>query len=356
MHGNISLTKEEKARYNRQIRLSEIGVEGQLLLKVSSVLVIGAGALGCSVLQYLTAAGVGTLGIMDNDWVDESNLQRQILYDIHDISKPKPLVAKEKLERLNPNVSFRTYFIRLNKENALNIIKDYDIIVDCTDNFGSRYLINDACIILNKPWVYGGILKFSGQVMVLNYKNGPTLRCIFPNPPHALEVPSCAEAGVIGSIAGIIGSIQATEVIKIITETGEVLSGKMFILDSLNYSVEIISIKRDPDSSMIYNLGVYEDDCLSDGEQIKEICLKDLREMHAVQPDLKIIDLRDEVDADTLGFDCIKIPYYEISQNIHLLTDCDTLVFYCKYGIKSMNVINYLKKYHNMENLYSLVI
>jgi len=293
---------------------------------------------------------------VDNDWIDESNLQRQILYDIYDISKPKPLAAKEKLERLNPNVTFRTYFIRLNKETALNIIKEYEIIVDCTDNFGSRYLINDACIILKKPWVYGGILKFSGQVMVLNYKNGPTLRCIFPNPPHALEVPSCAEAGVIGSIAGIIGSIQATEVIKIITESGEILSGKMFILDSLNYSVEIITIKRDPDSSLIYSLGVYEDACLSDGEQIKEICLKDLKEMQSVQPNLKIIDLRDEADTDSLGFDCIKIPYYEISQNIQLLTGCDSLVFYCKYGIKSMNVINYLKKYHNMENLYSLVI
>ncbi len=356
MHSNISLTKEEKERYSRQIRLSEIGEVGQLLLKASSVLVIGAGALGCSVLQYLTAAGIGTLGIVDNDWIDESNLQRQILYDIYDISKPKPLAAKEKLERLNPNVTFRTYFIRLNKETSLNIIKDYDIIVDCTDNFASRYLINDACIILKKPWVYGGILKFSGQVMVLNYKNGPTLRCIFPNPPHALEVPSCAEAGVIGSIAGIIGSIQATEVIKIITESGEILSGKMFILDSLNYSVEIITIKRDPDSSLIYSLGVYEDACLSDGEQIREIRLEDLKEMHSVQPNLKIIDLREEADTDSLGFDCIKIPYYEISQNIQLLTGCDSLVFYCKYGIKSMNVINYLKKYHNMENLYSLVI
>ena len=356
MHSNISLTKEEKERYSRQIRLSEIGEVGQLLLKASSVLVIGAGALGCSVLQYLTAAGVGTLGIVDNDWIDESNLQRQILYDIYDISKPKPLAAKEKLERLNPNVTFRTYFMRLNKETSLNIIKDYDIIVDCTDNFASRYLINDACIILKKPWVYGGILKFSGQVMVLNYKNGPTLRCIFPNPPHALEVPSCAEAGVIGSIAGIIGSIQATEVIKIITESGEILSGKMLILDSLNYSVEIISLKRDPDSTLIYSLGEYEDACLSNGDQIKEICLEDLREMHSVQPNLKIIDLRDEAGTDSLGFECMKIPYYEISQNVHLLRGCDTLVFYCKYGIKSMNVINYLKKYHNMENLYSLVI
>ena len=305
MHSNISLTKEEKERYSRQIRLSEIGEVGQLLLKASSVLVIGAGALGCSVLQYLTAAGVGTLGIVDNDWIDESNLQRQILYDIYDISKPKPLAAKEKLERLNPNVTFRTYFIRLNKETSLNIIKDYDIIVDCTDNFGSRYLINDACIILKKPWVYGGILKFSGQVMVLNYKNGPTLRCIFPNPPHALEVPSCAEAGVIGSIAGIIGSIQATEVIKIITEAGEVLSGKMFILDTLNYFSQLISVERDPENSLIYSLGEYEDACLSNGDQIKEICLEDLREMHSVQPNLKIIDLRDEAGTDSLGFESL---------------------------------------------------
>ena len=257
---------------------------------------------------------------------------------------------------MNPEVTFNIHFIRIDKVCALKVFSQYDIIVDCTDNFASRYLINDACVILNKPLVYGAIHKFSGQLMVLNYQNGPTLRCLYPEPPHPLEVPSCAEAGVIGSIAGIIGSIQATEVIKIITESGEILSGKMFILDSLNYSVEIISIKRDPDSSLIYSLGEYEDACLSDGDQIKEICLKDLREMHSVQPNLKIIDLRDEADTDSLGFECMKIPYYEISQNIQLLTGCDSLVFYCKYGIKSMNVINYLKKYHNMENLYSLVI
>jgi adenylyltransferase/sulfurtransferase len=351
-----TLSKEEKTRYNRQTRLSEVGEEGQIKLKSSSVLVIGAGALGCSVLQYLTAAGIGILGIVDNDWIDESNLQRQILYDIYDISKPKPLAAKEKLERLNPNVTFRTDFIRLNKETALNIIKDYDIIVDCTDNFATRYLINDACVILNKPWVYGAILKFTGQAMVLNYKNGPTLRCIFPNPPHPLEVPSCAEAGVIGSIAGIIGSIQATEVIKMIIDSGEVLSGKMFILDTLNYFSQLISVERDPENSLIYSLGEYEDACLSDCEQINEISIGELREMLSVQPNLKIIDLRVEADVDSIGFECMRIPYYEISQKLHLLTGSGTVVFYCKYGIKSKNVINYLKKYHNMKNLYSLVI
>jgi molybdopterin/thiamine biosynthesis adenylyltransferase/rhodanese-related sulfurtransferase len=356
MSFDTTLTKDEIARYSRQIRLSEIGKEGQLKIKSSSVLVIGAGALGCPVLQYLTAAGVGTIGIVDNDIIDESNLQRQILYDISDISKPKPIAAREKLERLNPNVTFRTHFIRLNKETVLNIIKDYEIIVDCTDNFASRYLINDACVILDKPWVYGAIFKFTGQVMVLNYRNGPTLRCIFPDPPHPLEVPSCAEAGVIGSIAGIIGSIQATEVIKMIIDSGEVLSGKMFILDSLNYSSQLISFKRDPGNSLIYSLGEYEEVCLSDFEQINEISVGELRKMLSVQPNLKIIDLRDEADANSLGLECIKIPYYEISQNLHLFTGNEPVVFYCKYGIKSMNVINYLKKYHNMENLYSLVI
>jgi molybdopterin/thiamine biosynthesis adenylyltransferase/rhodanese-related sulfurtransferase len=356
MSFDTTLTKDEIARYSRQIRLSEIGKEGQLKIKSSSVLVIGAGALGCPVLQYLTAAGVGTIGIVDNDIIDESNLQRQILYDIYDISKPKPIAARDKLDRLNPNVTFRTHFIRLNKETVLNIIKDYEIIVDCTDNFASRYLINDACVILNKPWVYGAIFKFTGQVMVLNYRNGPTLRCIFPDPPHPLEVPSCAEAGVIGSLAGIIGSIQATEIVKMIVDSGEILSGKMFILDSLNYSSQLVSFKRDPENSLIYSLGEYEDACLSEVDQVHEISIGELREMLSVQPNLKIIDLRDEADANSLGFECMKIPYYEISQNLHLFTGNGPVVFYCKYGIKSMNVINYLKKYHNMENLYSLVL
>ena len=263
MRCNTILTKDEINRYSRQIRLAEVGKEGQKKIKGTSVLVIGAGALGCPVLQYLTSAGVGILGIVDNDYLDETNLHRQVLYTLKDIGKPKPLAAMEKLKLLNPEVIFNVYFIRLDKGSALKIIPQYDIIVDCTDNFATRYLINDACVILNKPVVYGAIHRFSGQLMVLNYKKGPTLRCLYPNAPQPLEVPSCDETGVIGSIAGTIGSMQVTEVIKIILEKEEVLSGKLFIIDSLDFTTHIITFERNPEDSNIRTLGEYNDICLS---------------------------------------------------------------------------------------------
>jgi len=277
MHCNSVLTNDEISRYSRQIRLAEVGKEGQEKIKGASVLVIGAGALGCPVLQYLTAAGVGILGIVDNDWVDETNLNRQVLYTIKDIGKPKPLVAKEKLKLLNPKVVFKVHFIRLDKVCALKIISQYDIIVDCTDNFASRYLINDACVILDKPLVYGAIHKFSGQLMVLNYKNGPTLRCLFPEPPHSLEIPSCEEYGVMGSVPGIIGSLQVTEVMKIILGLGGVLSGKLFMIDTLNFNTFISSFDRNLDLPAITELGEYEDSTLCDSKSVKEITAKELR-------------------------------------------------------------------------------
>jgi adenylyltransferase/sulfurtransferase len=246
MRCNTTLTKDELNRYSRQIRMAEVGKEGQEKIKGTSVLVIGAGALGCPVLQYLTVAGVGTLGIVDNDWIDESNLNRQVLYSHKDIGKPKPLAARDRLKILNPEVTFKVHFIRLNKECALKLISQYDIVVDCTDNFASRYLINDACVILNKPLVYGAIHKFSGQVMVLNYKNGPTLRCLYPEPPHPLEVPSSEEFGVIGSVPGIIGSLQATEVLKIILGLDGVLSGKLFMIGTnvINYLQKVHNMEN----------------------------------------------------------------------------------------------------------------
>ncbi len=356
MRCNTVLTNDEINKYSRQIRLVELGKEGQERIKGTSVLVIGAGALGCPVLQYLTAAGVGILGIVDNDWVDETNLHRQVLYTIKDIGKPKPLAAREKLKLLNPEVIFKVHFIRLDKESALKIIPQYDIIVDCTDNFATRYLINDACIILNKPIVYGAIDKFSGQLMVLNYHNGPTLRCLYPEPPHPLEVPSCDETGVIGSIAGTIGSMQATEVIKIILEKKEVLSGKLFVIDSLNFTTQIISFVRNSENSNIKTLGDYNDVCLSEKDSIKEISAKDLKKMLRKKPEITIVDLRDETERDDIGFNCISIPYYEISKKINLIRNKDQVVFYCKYGVQSTNVINYLQKVHKMENLYNLVI
>ncbi len=242
-----SLKKDEIIRYSRQIRLAEVGKEGQKRIKGTSVLVVGAGALGCPVLQYLTVAGVGTLGIVDNDWVDHSNLNRQVLYSLKDMGKPKPLAARERLAILNPEVEFKMHFLRLSKDIALDLIYPYDIVVDCTDNFATRYLINDCCVILNKPLVYGAIHKFSGQVMVLNYKGGPTLRCIYPDPPHPLEVPTCEEFGVIGSVPGLIGSLQATEVLKIIIGLDGVLSGKIFMIDTLNFNTWISTFEKNTD-------------------------------------------------------------------------------------------------------------
>jgi adenylyltransferase/sulfurtransferase len=356
MRCNIVLTKDEINRYSRQIRLTEVGKEGQKKIKGSSVLVVGAGALGCPVLQYLTAAGIGVLGIVDNDWVDETNLNRQVLYSFKDIGKPKPLAAKEKLKVLNPEVTFKVHFIRLDNVSALKVISQYDIIVDCTDNFASRYLINDACVILKKPLVYGAIHKFSGQVMVLNYNDGPTLRCLYPEPPHPLEVPSCEEFGVIGSVPGLIGSLQATEVFKIILGLEGVLSGKLFMIDTLNFNTCISSFEKNPDFSEITELGEYEDSSLCDNSSVNEISAGTLRKMLSKNPGILVIDLRDKEDNDDIGFKTISIPHYDISRKIKLFSCNDAVVFYCRSGSRSTNVINYLQKVHKVEDLYSLVI
>lgn len=356
MSCNSSLNKDEIIRYSRQIRLAEIGKEGQQKIKGASVLVVGAGALGCPVLQYLTAAGVGMLGIVDNDWVDVTNLNRQVLYSLKDIGKPKPLAAREKLKILNPEVDFKVHFIRLDKEFALKIISLYDIIVDCTDNFATRYLINDACVIQNKPLVYGAIHKFSGQVMVLNYLNGPTLRCLYPEPPHPLEVPTCEEFGVIGSIPGIIGSLQATEVLKIILGLDGVLSGKIFMIDTLHFNTWVSSFERSPDLSKVTSLSEYEDRSLCDNRSVREITAGMLKKMLSKDPDIPVIDLRDKEDDGDIGFQTIPIPYYDVTRKIELFTGRDAIVFYCKSGNRSTNIINYLQKSHKMQNLYSLVI
>jgi len=356
MRCNTTLTKDEIARYSRQIRLAEIGKEGQTKLKASSVLVVGAGALGCPVLQYLTAAGIGTLGIVDNDWIDESNLNRQVLYSHKDIGKPKPLAARDRLKILNPEVIFNVHFIRLNKECALKLISQYDVVVDCTDNFASRYLINDACVILNKPLVYGAIHKFSGQVMVLNYHNGPTLRCLYPEPPHPLEVPSCEEFGVIGSVPGLIGSLQATEVFKIIIGLDGILSGKIFMIDTLNFNTWISSFERNPEFSAITELGEYEDNGLCSNNSVKEISVDELNNMLVKNSKVLIIDLRDKEDNEDIGFQTISIPHYDVSSKINLLSGCDAVAFYCRSGSRSTSVINYLQKLYKLENLFSLVI
>ena len=232
------------SRYHRQIILPEIGEEGQKKLNAAKVLVIGAGGLGCPVLQYLSGAGIGTIGIIDFDVVETSNLHRQVLYGKNDVGTNKALAAKKRLSDLNPDIVINVYPEKLTVKNALTLFADYDIVIDGSDNFSTRYLVNDACIITGKPLVYGAIFKYQGQVSVFNYNNGPSYRCLFPEPPSAGTVPSCSEIGVIGVLPGIIGSFQANEVLKMILGIGEVLDGKLMMYDSLSTQFSTFSIQR----------------------------------------------------------------------------------------------------------------
>lgn len=352
----VDLSEGDLRRYSSQIRIKEFGAEAQKKLKLSSVLVVGAGALGCAVLQYLAAAGTGLIGILDNDWVDETNLNRQILYSIKDLNKPKPLAAREKLKQLNSEITYKIHFIRLDKTCALKVIKEYDIVVDCTDNFVTRYIINDACTILKKPWVFGAVLRFSGQVIVLNYNGGPTLRCIFPDQPHSIEIPTCNELGVIGTVAGLVGAIQAHEVIKLITGSGKVLSGELLSVNMLDLNVIKTSFERSTNAELTEMMASYKDE-IPDEEKVREISAGMLRQMLSKNPEIPVIDLRDADDHSEIGFSTIPVLHYDTDKTLNLVSGRDQVVFYCRSGSRSASVINYLRKVHDVRiQMYSLII
>ena len=239
---------KEISKYSKQIILPQIGYDGQKKLSIAKVIVIGAGGIGCPVLSYLTSAGVGTIGIMDFDEVEISNLHRQVLYDESQIGIKKTEAALNKLMNLNSETSFNIHDCFLNSKNGFEILNEYDVIVDATDNFKSRYMINDFCVNLSKPFVMGAINKFEGQVAVLNYDNGPTYRCIYPDFPGKDSVVNCEESGVIGSLCGIVGTIVATEVIKLIAGSGNLISGEILFVNSLNMEFSKIKVKRNPDT------------------------------------------------------------------------------------------------------------
>jgi len=248
------LSDIEKRRYNRHIMLPDVEEEGQLKLKNARVLVVGTGGLGSPVLQYLTAAGVGQITIMDDDTVSEDNLHRQILYGSHDLGKLKTIIAKQRLEVLNRFVQHDIINIRLQKNNALKFIKEFDLVIDATDNFSTRYLINDACILLNKPWVYGSVFKYEGQVSVFNYMGGPSIKCVFEDIIDKENVNDPSKTGLFGILPGIIGSIQASEAIKIITGIGNVLSGKLLQYNMLNNDFNIIEFKAKSNTKLLTQL------------------------------------------------------------------------------------------------------
>ncbi len=334
------LTKEEQKQYDRHLILNEVGVEGQLKLKAAKVLVVGAGGLGCPVLQYLTAAGVGTIGLIDDDVVSQSNLQRQILYTQNDIDTPKVLAASKRLSALNPFIQFNTYYEKLTKENAIELFSKYDIIVDGSDNFSTRYLVNDAAVLTNKPLVYGAIFKFEGQVSVFNYNEGPTYRCLYPTPPKPDEVPNCSQIGVIGVLPGVIGSLQANEVIKIICSLGEVLSGKMLTYNLLTMQQLVLKFKR-TDKAIVKELEEnYDVFCgVSLGEN--EITLNELNKNKETY---NLLDVREPWEREQHHIGGQHIPLRELSQRFNEVDITKDIVVYCKSGIRSKKAIEFLKE------------
>jgi len=352
------LTTDEKERYQKHLTLKEIGYEGQLSLKNSSVLCIGAGGLGSSVLLYLAAAGIGKIGIVDNDYVEKSNLQRQIIHETNTIGSLKIDSAQERIKKFNPNSELLTFAERINPKNALEIIQKFDIVCDCSDNFGTRYLINDACLILNKPLVFGSVQGFEGQVSVFNLnKNSPNLRDLLPESPSKNAVPSCAEYGVVGVSTGLIGIIQVNEIIKIILKKGKVLDGKIMVFDLLNMNTKKLHLKSDQENKQIKNLSKFtdfynDDECSTKNNKINRINADEFNRLYKINPNrILLIDVREneEFSASTIKGSISlplsylnQMPELEFIKKESLIKEVFTI---CKTGKRSEKASKILSKF-----------
>ncbi|MEP1487406.1 MAG: HesA/MoeB/ThiF family protein [Algibacter sp.] len=342
-------------RYNRHIILSEIGQNGQDKISNAKVLVIGAGGLGCPILQYLTAAGIGTIGIIDFDVVDLSNLQRQILFGTSTLGKNKAEAAKARLEDLNNDISIIAYAEKLTHKNVIDLFNQYDIIVDGTDNFETRYLVNDACIITNKPLVFGAIYKFEGQVSVFNYKNGPSYRCLFPNPPEQGSVPNCSEIGVLGVLPGIIGTMQANEVLKIILELGTTLSGKLLCYNALTLQNSTLKIKRSEETIQ---------SVLKDKEDFhkKEIDFNCEVEIIPIsietilsEENIQFIDVREAHEQPKIeNLMVTSIPLSQLENSLDKIDTTKKKALFCQSGIRSKRAVELLQELE-IQNCFSLI-
>jgi len=370
----MSLTNEQIKRYSRHLIMPEVGVDGQEKLVNSSVLCIGAGGLGSPLALYLAAAGVGHLGILDFDVVDFSNLQRQIIHSEETIGELKVESAKKALLKLNSDIKVTTYNEMLTSENAMEIIKDYDIIVDGTDNFATRYLVNDSCVLLGKPNVYGSIFRFEGQVSVFDAKKGPCYRCLYPEPPPPGLVPSCAEGGVLGILPGIIGTLQAAEAVKLIIEQGNPLIGRLLFLDVLEMQPREMKLRKDPNcpicgqNATIKELIDYEEFCgigrgeLGQEETTKrdeedgviEINIDQFKEMRDNGNEFVLLDVREYHEHDIANIEeAVLIPLGEIADRLDELNPDDEIVVHCHHGGRSMRATQYLKDqgFKNVKNL-----
>jgi sulfur-carrier protein adenylyltransferase/sulfurtransferase len=355
---SIELSKEEVKRYSRHLIMPEVGVEGQKKLKAARVFCVGTGGLGSPLSMYLAAAGIGTLGLIDFDVVDETNLQRQIVHGQSDVGRRKVESASETLKEINPFVSVQLYDSKLTSENALDLFKDYDVIVDGTDNFATRYLVNDACVLLGKPNVYGSIFRFEGMASIFDARRGPCYRCMYPDPPPPGLVPSCAEGGVLGILPGIIGVIQATEVVKLILRKGDPLIGRLLSFDALRMQFKEYKLRKDPtcpicsDSRTIHQLIDYEEFCnMGRGEKNKpesveevvEIAPSELNERLKRKEPIFILDVREPHEYDIVNLNGKLIPLGEIENRACEIPKDQDVVVHCHHGGRSRRAIQILQ-------------
>jgi len=361
----IQLNTEEYQRYSRHLILPEVGLDGQKRLKAASVLCIGTGGLGSPLLLYLAAAGIGNIGIVDFDIVDSSNLQRQVIHGTSWVGKPKIESAKNRIHEINPHCQVDLYETRLSAENALDILKSYDVIVDGTDNFPTRYLVNDACVLLNKPNVYGSIFRFEGQATVFNYEGGPNYRDLYPEPPPPGMVPSCAEGGVLGILPGIIGVIQATETIKVVLGKGKTLSGRLLLYNSLDMTFRELKLRPNPIRPIIEELIDYEQFCgipqakAQEAETkmaIPEMTVQDLKQLFdsGKKDDFVLVDVRNPNEYDIAKIPgSVLVPLPDIEQGpgvtkVKELMNNRSLIAHCKMGGRSAKALGILKE-HGIE-------
>ncbi|MCC3159792.1 HesA/MoeB/ThiF family protein [Hymenobacter sp. 15J16-1T3B] len=351
------LTPDERHRYRRHLQLPEIGEAGQLKLRAARVLVVGAGGLGCPVLQYLAAAGVGTLGIADADQVELSNLQRQILYGPADLGQPKAATAAREVQRLNPLVHPEVHALRVTPANAQSLVAAYDLVVDATDNFPTRYLLNDTCVLLGKPLVSGAIYKFEGQVSVFNYRGGPSYRCLFPEPPGPAEAPNCDTTGVLGVLPGLIGTVQASEALKVVLDLGEVLSGRLWVLDALTMQTRTLRFARHPERSLITtataNPADYQDPgCAAPPAGITAAELR--ARLQSPAPPF-LLDVREphEFAAQHLP-GALLLPLGQLAAGVAAVPREQPVVVYCRSGARSARAIQQLQAEFGFTNLHNL--
>jgi len=351
------LSKEEILRYSRHLIMPEVGMEGQLKLKNAKVLLIGTGGLGAPLGLYLAAAGVGKLGLVDFDVVDFTNLQRQVTFGTSDVGKHKSEAARARLSNLNPDIEIQSFETQLTSANALELFKDFDIIVDGTDNFPTRYLVNDACILLGKPNVYGSIFRFEGQVTVFGMPDGPCYRCLYPEPPPPGLVPSCAEGGVLGVLPGIVGSIQAMETIKLILGSGDGLVGRLLLFDALGMKFRELKLRKNPDCPMcgrtrtIHQLIDYYEFCGVRGEEapaadlnVPEITARELKTRLDRGDDLYILDVREPHEYQICNIKGHLLPLGELPRRVHELDSSREIVAHCRSGKRSAEAVDFLRK------------